>query len=303
MNSQSLIPASNENIDQLNNDMRDLIKQIEYLIRKSIPETKCEQVHCYMLDWNGESNYKESRFQKVIEESESYLQCSKLDYYWIEFQYQNKNYKISAFYKDYDRSTGNIHILPGPIQLWEQRKELEKFEFTAGIGCVPYPEGMWYPILDKPYFWNKGEGNTENEAKSIWEKVMEYLGSSIQKKEFVLGQSISSLQFYGDIAVLLDVVAKGKQIRQSPIILDKSIKAGVGHYLKYALLRWYNIFESEIKCVSLNEIKRYGSLGYFADYSKEHYYTKMYEHGVAPDSPWKAIWDIGYEDVKETDIN
>lgn len=256
MNSQSLIPASNENIDQLNNDMRDLIKQIEYLIRKSIPETKCEQVHCYMLDWNGESNYKESRFQKVIEESESYLQCSKLDYYWIEFQYQNKNYKISAFYKDYDRSTGNIHILPGPIQLWEQRKELEKFEFTAGIGCVPYPEGMWYPILDKPYFWNRTRKNNRNkaeikkEAQIIWNKIENYIKSNSNGADIELGYGIRSSIFYENVTMLLDVAARREKIKRDSKQMRKS---GNGHYQKYILLKWCSASSGKSQCVSLND--------------------------------------------------
>lgn len=45
------------------------------------------------------------------------------NYYWIEYIKDNINYKISLFYKDFDLGSGNIHVLPGVIQLWEESKD------------------------------------------------------------------------------------------------------------------------------------------------------------------------------------
>lgn len=40
-----------------------------------------------------------------------------LNYYWMEFSYRHKAYKLSMYYKDMDHRTGNLHVLPGAIQL------------------------------------------------------------------------------------------------------------------------------------------------------------------------------------------
>lgn len=54
-----------------------------------------------------------------------------IEYFWVEFSLGEKLYKISMFFKDFDHETGNIHILPGMIQFWEKKHDInhEKDEY------------------------------------------------------------------------------------------------------------------------------------------------------------------------------
>lgn len=76
-----------------------------------------------------------------------------VDYFWIEFHKNNTDYKVTLFYKDFDASTGNIHVLPGGIQIWE--KSLEKAKSNSHEAMkkkkrkiVVFSENEWYPLLN-----------------------------------------------------------------------------------------------------------------------------------------------------------
>lgn len=97
-----------------------------------------------------------------------------LNYYWCEYQKGDGMYRITMFYKDFDSGSGNIHVLPGAIQLWERMKGCEdkKLSFCEKElrqcnrdkygnlnykmkGGSPYCEYEWKPFFSKPIFWNK----------------------------------------------------------------------------------------------------------------------------------------------------
>ena len=64
-----------------------------------------------------------------------------IEYYWIVFNSSPelfdkncktdigdipmKTYKIAMFYKDFDHSSGNLHVLPGAMQVWEREENAE----------------------------------------------------------------------------------------------------------------------------------------------------------------------------------
>lgn len=76
-----------------------------------------------------------------------------VDYFWVEFHKNNTDYKVTLFYKDFDARTGNIHVLPGGIQIWE--RSLEKAESNSlevmkkrKNEIVLFSENEWYPLLN-----------------------------------------------------------------------------------------------------------------------------------------------------------
>lgn len=97
-----------------------------------------------------------------------------LNYYWCEYKKDNVDYRITMFYKDFDKHSGNIHILPGAIQVWKRpyyckdfvsgfckedlinktfnTKRKVKYECRGG---KPYCEFGWIPLFETPIFWNK----------------------------------------------------------------------------------------------------------------------------------------------------
>lgn len=67
-----------------------------------------ENCEMYIYDWKN-SNGKKCNAYIVNEDT--------IDYFWITFKENNIDYKISLFYKDIDTRTGNIHVIPGKIQV------------------------------------------------------------------------------------------------------------------------------------------------------------------------------------------
>lgn len=266
----------------LNENTRTLISEIKDMI-----ETRYNKAaRTYMLDWKGNSSEIDSCYKIKIDEDRDW---ESINYYWIEFElHDKKKYKISMFYKDYDRSNGNIHVLPGPIQFWEYDQDLdEEFEFTAGLGIFPYPEGKWKPLLQQPYFWDRQ--NIKNEAEEIVKKFDLYRESNGNVSSSTIIYKKSS-EFYSDVSKLPEINNFSNR---------ENLRAGKGHWKNYALLKWYSGIDNPQMCISLFKIRKYGNLGFFAKYDETQEWTKMNEHGSAPTSPWKAVWNIEYDEKFE----
>ena len=106
-----------------------------------------------------------------------YDKCCKdeyLGYYWFEFKIHSDEYRITMFVKDFDEGAGNIHTLPGMIQIWykyqekegidekklffsvkknvitrvpyriKKERERESYRSTGGIN---FQEGKWIPLF------------------------------------------------------------------------------------------------------------------------------------------------------------
>lgn len=87
-------------------------------------------------------NWKTSKAEKS--EEEPHFNKATIDYYWVEFEDNGQKLKISAFYKDFDTKTGNIHVIQGKLQLWkkcdgETSHNILKLHCQ---GCVPLREKM-----------------------------------------------------------------------------------------------------------------------------------------------------------------
>ena len=92
-------------------------KQKESLI-KIIDELgeKAKKKHYYVGYFENENN----TFNIMnLEDKEKH---DYLNYYWCEYQIENEQFKITMFYKDFDCGSGNIHVLPGAIQVWKKNR-------------------------------------------------------------------------------------------------------------------------------------------------------------------------------------
>lgn len=273
-----------ENVHSLNKDMLMLIQAICKCAEK---DGICS--HVYKLNWNGKVNNKKSYYNTCNDLDED-VGNERYDYFWMEYKIGNVEYKLSAFYKDYDRSNGNIHVLPGPIQAWKKMDFTEDFQFTAGSGIVPFPEGNWFPVLYKPYFWKRSDINSE--ADNLWKEV----NAILEKNENEIQGGLNSYKFYKklDYKVFDDDV---ESVLKDWNLTKKVIKLSGGSWRKYALLKWYNIKGCDEKCISLYKIMKCGDLGYFADFSQIQSWSNLSEHGDTPASPWQAVWKCSYEKI------
>lgn len=191
--------------------------------------------------------------QKSIEEQGEYL-----GYYWAEYENEYGMYKLCMFYKDFDHASGNIHVLPGWIQLWKKCCKSSKFFFinqnessiykkikkTYGSGTIStYCEEGWKPV------WSNTSMNI-NIVSPIWNI---YNGVQLKKHTYdtIVGQIWNYIYNVGNCSdCCLYPKVTNKDIKEyykkicSEICNDSSLKKhGRG---KYSLIKW-NILEGIIK--------------------------------------------------------
>lgn len=63
-------------------------------------------------------NWETAKAESIKEET--MFNKKTIDYYWIEFEDDGQKLKISAFYKDFDTDSGNLHVILGKLQVWKQ---------------------------------------------------------------------------------------------------------------------------------------------------------------------------------------
>lgn len=78
-----------------------------------------------------------------------------LNYYWSEYEKDSEQYRLCMFFKDFDYSSGNLHVLPGMVQLWKRCNYAKEECFVSGkkkkitekycSGGQSYCEGGWRP--------------------------------------------------------------------------------------------------------------------------------------------------------------
>lgn len=101
---------------------------------------------------------------KIEQYDEQNNEVSKeyLEYYWIKSDDGKRI--VTAFYKDFDHGTGNIHVLPGIIQEWELIDGVP-YDYPAGKRREPYRENFEGKIYEPKL--------TEKEAEKQVQKVFE----------------------------------------------------------------------------------------------------------------------------------
>ena len=195
-------------------------KQKESLI-KIIDELgeKAKKKHYYVGYFENENN----TFNIMnLEDKEKH---DYLNYYWCEYQIENEQFKITMFYKDFDCGSGNIHVLPGAIQVWKKIEEdgWDCFGFCEKtlsrsnrnkegiveykmIGGKPYCEYGWMPLIETPVFYD--------------DKILDNFIDNI-KNNTVQGvkNTMNSNEFYKNVK-------------------DYSSHGRSGHYMRYSLLKY-----------------------------------------------------------------
>lgn len=123
---------------------------------------KFEGVDYKRLELEYDFEKKELVRSEVVKlEKEYECSCELLEYYWSEFSRNDVDYKITMFYKDFDKDSGNLHVIPGYFQVWRKGDTTNLFTIyktESSIG-LKNPEGKckggncfceegWIPCID-----------------------------------------------------------------------------------------------------------------------------------------------------------
>lgn len=190
------------------------------------------QPRYYYLDF-------ELRKPKILELNKNAESHRYLNYYWMEFEYMCKRYKISMFYKDMDHMTGNIHVMPGAIQIWEGG-DCTGYIDEKSLGlyrrcCTPFEEYGWKPVLFKPLFWNIHD--MPEVAKYVWSRFLKQKAASDQ----IYKGCLKSREFCSEIESLWCKLQNDKLIELENGEMQHTYRTknykGVGVFVKHR--EWY----------------------------------------------------------------
>lgn len=204
-------PRQYDDINELVDSFTEFIRRVEWqafceefnteslsLLKKHCEENKIEgKIYKYIFSELSDinSNGKIEQYDKQNNEvSKEYL-----EYYWIK---SNNGNIVTAFYKDFDCETGNIHVLPGIIQEWELIDDVENlssYGYLAGKGRNPYSdkfeERMYKPKKErtekevqevfKQYDWAIYEDIINNRLKDDTKSNVKYEKPSRGKYKFL----------------------------------------------------------------------------------------------------------------------
>lgn len=170
----------------------------------------------YKYDLDTEEKIKIEKFEETDSQKNKWV-----NYYWIEFEKNEVKYKFSLFYKDFDIGSGNVHVLPGVIQLWKKMNKtdnsLEECKVKKSAKdkngkykskSITYSESIdqeknwfWVPLIKKIYYLNDIEFCLDTLLKNL-----------ICKKNVNLNDDILFYTFNGKIKKYTKVSLKYKMI-------------------------------------------------------------------------------------------
>lgn len=187
------------------------------------------EVKIYVLYWIEKDEDENYHIDEEGKEKHDFL-----NYYWGEFKKDGMEYKITMFYKDFDFGSGNIHVLPGAIQVWKKvscwcseeddkgfcLNDLRKETFIKNGGGEYYMSGGktyceygWKPLFDGALFWD--DKNLESIITCIQNGMFKCVDYSIKSNKFYEG--VKDYKLFG----------KPKEERLSR-----------GNYMRYSLYRF-----------------------------------------------------------------
>lgn len=110
-----------------------------------------------------------------------------INYFWIEYEDEECKKKWSLFYKDYDFSYTDIHIIPGLEQEWKKNKESKKNCFdendlviVSGNGKKIFCEYDWEPQIT--YCESDVSKNLKkNELDTLYDDFNGYFNKKLEK--------------------------------------------------------------------------------------------------------------------------
>lgn len=106
------------------------------IIIKDLLGKKAKEIKYYRLYFiKGKAFIEESNVKEIENLNKTQLKMvgeNYIEYYWITFHLNGMDeYKIAMFHKDFDHATGNLHVLPGAIQIWKKGQR-EGFKIENG---------------------------------------------------------------------------------------------------------------------------------------------------------------------------
>lgn len=269
------------------------IKNIQFfhLNQKDYPQ----KISVDVINYEGEKSYI-----KYLE----YAQEDKwLGYYWVQFEYDSKRYKIDMFFRACDRETGNLHIFPGPMQIFVEEKyhghsyikngryhnvgeDITSLAYKGHHGSKQYCEEQWVPIKlieakdqDIPMLWNIAD--ISDIAKKMWNSCgFESIYDMFETISVTNRQPISIHKFYSingkyenwyDILYPPEKKLKGRKLCTAYCMLrfksNSDYQIHNFHIFEVEGYGYFNIFSGESRNISYNdkiiENKKYKDDKYF----------------------------------------
>lgn len=171
-------PRQCEDVKELVDSFVKFIKKVddedkwqEFCEKFNTESLKALEKHCKEKDIKGKiykytfgelSDINSNGKIEQYDEQSNEVSKEYLEYYWIKSDDGKRI--VTAFYKDFDRGTGDIHVLPGIIQEWELIDGVP-YDYPAGKGREPYRENFEGKIYEPKL--------TEKEAEKQVQKVFE----------------------------------------------------------------------------------------------------------------------------------
>lgn len=145
------------------------------------PEGALSDLMFFWLDMEQYQNRAKNHysFVEIVRSTnsvEEFSNCLEPDwtfgYYWAEFTYCNEKYKIAMFYKDFDHGSGNIHVLPGMVEIFKRGKNQNIPRVYEGI--VQDPQGCpksYKALGGKPFSeeeWIPTSSGSSRDIRMVW---------------------------------------------------------------------------------------------------------------------------------------
>lgn len=246
-----------------------------------------------------------------------YNHCIKdeyLGYYWFEFKINENEYRITMYVKDFDEGSGNIHVLPGMIQIWIKSKCIQESNKDISIkqnsttktygnkkersrdsyrcdGGHSYLEGDWIPVIPSKTgklacCWN-ALTNIEiydSMAKVFWLNNQENI--SIGFEGLCPGKNARIL--YGDINSV-------NKLYKKELVSEKLSKCKlVSGKETYILYKWINCDIEKMKAF-YKHVWVQDENAYFIVFDGEEHILSTASNDKGPNYICKGEWNINYD--------
>ena len=135
-----------------NNELKNIIFNDDLLPKegKLLKEAKR-----YYMNLSEGDDSCEGKQVLLTEKDEHVCSPDYLEYYWVEFMHNGKECVVSLFHRDFDGQSGNIHVMPGVLQVWEKAYDKDKKNpFEKDKGTITFPQSIRSSAGETVYLWN-----------------------------------------------------------------------------------------------------------------------------------------------------
>ncbi len=250
--------------------------------------------------------------KKWIEYYKHCIEDEYLGYYWFEFKINENEYRITMYVKDFDEGSGNIHVLPGMIQIWIKSKCIQEDNKGISIkqnsttktygnkkersrdsykcsGGHSYMEGDWVPVIasstsELACCWNAATNietieTYDSMAKDFWLKNKENISIGFEglcpgkKAQILYGDKDSVNQLYK------------KKLSEGELVSGKAT---------YILYKWINCDNNEMKAL-YKHVWVQDENAYFIVFDGEEHILSTASNDKGPNYLCNGEWNINYD--------